>query len=154
MLIKICIALVAATVAFVIGVRMIAHRAPQPDRLGVVGGKLLPCPETPNCVSSYEGAPPFDFDTDRISARAALDRTLETWPRTKVIRSTDDYLHVEFRSRVFNFIDDGEFYLPENASVIHYRFAARMGRSDLGANKARAEAIRTAFTESLKQASE
>ena len=142
---KITIALIAATVAFIIGVRMIVQRAPQPDRIGVAKGQLSPCPETPNCVSSFEGANPFSYNGDSGSTHQRLVSILESWPRTKVIRTTDDYIHVEFRSRVFNFIDDGEFYLPGDDNVVHFRVAARTGRSDMGANAARAEDIRTAL---------
>ena len=108
---KITIALIAALIAFIIGVRMIAHRAPRPDRLGVAGSKLLPCPDKPNCASSLEGLEPFPHSGDRGAAHATLLGILKTWPRTEVIQTTNDYIHVEFRSRVFSFIDDGEFYL-------------------------------------------
>ena len=148
---KITIALIAATIAFVIGVRMIANRAPRPDRLGVVGGKLQACPETPNCASSYEGLLPYTYSGDTGAARSALVDVLQDWPRTTIVREDTDYLHVEFRSRVFNFIDDGEFYFPEEGSVIHYRSAARTGHSDLGANEQRMAAIGEALTESLDE---
>ena len=146
---KIIIALILASVAFIIGVRMIVQRAPQPDRIGVAKGRLSPCPESPNCVSSFEGANPFAYQSDRASVRTALVEILEDWPRTKVIQSTEDYIHVEFRSRVFSFIDDGEFYLPTEDSVVHYRFAARTGHSDMGANASRAAEIGTRLVASL-----
>ncbi|HAA76969.1 TPA: hypothetical protein DCE37_17810 [Candidatus Latescibacteria bacterium] len=147
---KITIALIAALIAFIIGVRMIANRSPRPDRLGVAGGKLLPCPDKPNCASSLEGLEPFPHSGDRGAAHAILLGILKTWPRTEVIQTTDDYIHVQFRSRVFSFIDDGEFYLPEGENVIHYRSAARMGHSDLGANASRMSDIRSALVETLK----
>ena len=151
MIVKITIALIAATVAFIIGVRMIAQRAPRPDRLGVVSGKLLPCPDTPNCVSSIEGALPYTYSGNRSDSHTALLATLREWPRTTIVQSTDEYIHVEFRSRVFNFIDDGEFYLPSDQNVIHYRSAARMGRSDLSANGTRAKEIGIKLTEALQK---
>jgi uncharacterized protein (DUF1499 family) len=43
------------------------------------------------------------------------------------------------------YIDDVEFALDTNASVIHVRSASRLGESDLGLNRKRVEAIRTAF---------
>jgi uncharacterized protein (DUF1499 family) len=148
---KIIIALILASVAFVMGVRMIVQRAPQPDRIGVAKGRLSPCPESPNCVSSFEGANPFAYQADRALVRTALMEILEDWPRTKVTQSTEDYIHVEFRSRVFSFIDDGEFYLPAADSVVHFRFAARTGHSDMGANAARGEDIRSVLQQTASQ---
>ena len=150
MILKIAIALIAATVAFIVGARMIAQRASRPDRLGVVSGKLLPCPGTPNCISSFEGHDPFTYTGDRATVRSTLLEILGEWPRAELIQSTEDYIHVEFRSRVFSFIDDGEFYLPDNESAIHYRSAARTGRSDLGANGDRMAAIGNSLDQSLK----
>ena len=138
---KITIALIAAFVALIIGVRMIAQRAPRPDRMGVVSGRLVSCRDKPNCVSTFEGAEPFAYEGSRDQARDALFAVLAEWPRTELIQTGNDYIHVEFRSRIFSFIDDGEFYLPDGDNVIHYRAAARTGNSDLGVNTARMENI-------------
>ncbi len=42
---------------------------------------------------------------------------------------------------MFGFIDDVEFYLLESENLIHYRSAARSGRSDLGVNRARMDRL-------------
>jgi len=148
---KITIALVAATIAFIIGVRMISQRAPRPDRLGVVSGELLPCPDTPNCVNTFGGAAPLEYAGDRNTAYSTMRTILENWPRTEVVRTDENYIHVEFRSRVFSFIDDGEFYFPPDEGVIHYRSAARTGRSDFGANASRALDIGKKLSETLAE---
>ncbi len=147
---KITIALVAGVVALIVGVRTIAQRAPRPDRLGVTGGQLTPCPDKPNCASSYEDLNPFTYVGDRSEACEALAGILETWSRTTIIQKTNDYIHVEFRSSVFNFIDDGEFYLPAGETVVHYRSAARSGHYDLGVNASRIAEIGARLAESLK----
>ena len=138
---KITIALITALVALIIGVRMIAQRAPRPDRMGVVSGRLVSCPDKPNCVSTFEGAAPFAYEGSRDRARDALFAVLTEWPRTELIQTRSDYIHVEFRSRIFSFIDDGEFYLPDGENVIHYRAAARTGNSAMGVNTARMDDI-------------
>ena len=56
-----------------------------------------------------------------------------------------DYLHAETASKMLGFVDDNEFYLDRKARVIHVRAAARLGFSDLGANRARIEALRKRF---------
>jgi uncharacterized protein (DUF1499 family) len=38
-----------------------------------------------------------------------------------------------------------EFVLDEQNNVIHFRSASRVGRGDMGANRARIEAIRAAW---------
>jgi uncharacterized protein (DUF1499 family) len=58
---------------------------------------------------------------------------------------TDDYIHALSKSRIFKFVDDVEFYLPPNESVIHLRSASRVGESDLGVNRRRVEQIRLAL---------
>lgn len=59
-----------------------------------------------------------------------------------MVEAGRDYLHVEFRSRFFGFVDDTEFALDEVAGVVHVRSAARLGHSDFGVNRRRVETIR------------
>ncbi len=140
---KIGIALVAAAVAFIMGMRVIAQRAPRPDRMGVANSQLIPCPDTANCVSSFEGLDPLTYTGNRNSAITALVTVLQSWPRAEVVQVTETYIHVEFRSRVFSFIDDGEFYFPSKEGVIHFRSSARTGSSDFGINEQRIQEIAT-----------
>ncbi|HBI41798.1 MAG TPA: DUF1499 domain-containing protein [Planctomycetales bacterium] len=122
----------------------------QPENLGVHEGRLAPCPNTPNCVSSQAGddahrmaSIPFDGDADEAMAR--LKAVLATQPRTTIIRADGDYLHAECASLLFRFVDDVEFWVDRVAKVIHFRSASRAGRSDLGVNRKRMEEIRKAF---------
>lgn len=69
-------------------------------------------------------------------------------PRTRIRRDEAAYLHAEFRSLIFRFVDDVEFLLDADAGVIHVRSASRLGYSDLGVNRRRVEAIRQAFSAS------
>ncbi len=55
------------------------------------------------------------------------------------------YWHVEFRSRVFRFVDDVEFLFGPAGRQIHVRSASRVGYSDFGANRRRIEEIRALF---------
>jgi uncharacterized protein (DUF1499 family) len=70
---------------------------------------------------------------------------IEAMPRTKLIRVTPEYLHVEFKSAVFGFVDDVEFAIGESPGVIHVRSASRLGYWDMGANRRRVERIREEF---------
>jgi uncharacterized protein (DUF1499 family) len=67
---------------------------------------------------------------------------LREWPRATVVTATDSYIHAEFTSRLMRFVDDVEFRYDTAARVIQVRSASRIGRSDLGANRKRIDAIR------------
>lgn len=115
--------------------------------VGLVEGRLLPCPSSPNCVCSQDEEAGHHIEPLRFtgSPREAWDRLhvlLGTLPRTRVVSRDDRYLHAEFTTLLLRFVDDVEFLLDEAASVIHVRSASRIGHSDLGANRTRIEAIR------------
>ena len=56
---------------------------------------------------------------------AELTAAINTMPRAKVISSTDNYLHAEFTSLLFRFVDDVEFLVDPENKVIHCRSASR-----------------------------
>ena len=120
--------------------------------LGVNNGHLSACPDSPNCVVSQGGdeihaIAPIAYDTDLDTARETLLKVLSVVPRTEIIEQTDNYILAESKSRIFGFIDDVEFYFPENESVIQMRSASRVGESDLGVNRRRLEQIRLAIND-------
>ena len=124
-----------------------------PTDIGVNNGQLKPCPDTPNCVSSQAPAndkehmiAPFSYTGAAKDAIARLKQIIEGMERSTVNKVTDDYLYAEFSSKLMGFVDDVEFYAPPDESVIHTRTAARLGKSDLGANRKRTEEIRARFT--------
>lgn len=124
-----------------------------PASIGVTNNEPRPCPLTPNCVTSVEtGLPhyimPFVYTSSREEAIKILKRILSAQDKATVVKSTDNYLHVEFRSKFFNFVDDVEFYFPLNEPLIHIRSAARLGYSDFGVNRKRLEHLRVLFNES------
>jgi uncharacterized protein (DUF1499 family) len=73
---------------------------------------------------------------------AALKNIILHKKRTKIVTETSTYLHAEFTSALWRFVDDVEFSFDENAKRIHMRSASRLGKSDLGVNRKRVEAIR------------
>ena len=118
--------------------------------IGLNNGQLSPCPTSPNCVVSQNGDEEHNikaipYKGDRATAKETLLKVLSVVPRTKVIEQTDDYIHTESTSRIFKFVDDAEFYFPEDENVIHVRSASRVGESDLGVNRRRIEQIRLAM---------
>jgi uncharacterized protein (DUF1499 family) len=128
-------------------VDLIAGR--RPAHLGAPGGRLAPCPATPNCVSSQAAATdathyvaPLAFTIDPRLAWEQLRELVATAERASIVAERENYLHAEFRSRLIGFVDDLECVLDAGARVIHVRSASRVGYSDLGVNRARVEALR------------
>ena len=55
------------------------------------------------------------------------------------------YIHTEFTSAFFRFVDDVEFLLDDGTRTIHVRSASRVGYSDFGVNRRRVEELRSRF---------
>ena len=70
-------------------------------------------------------------------------------PRAKLLANTNKFIHIEFTSKIFRFVDDVEFYFDE-PGVIHFRSASRVGYSDMGVNKNRMEEIERLFIQASK----
>ena len=125
----------------------------RPANLGIKDGKLAPCPSSPNCVSSQgsdreHAVEPLSFLGTVSGAHAALRQIILSMKRSQIIIETDSYIHAEFTSAIFRFVDDVEFWFDENEKVIHVRSASRVGNSDLGVNRKRVEEIRARWTTS------
>jgi len=115
-----------------------------PANIGVQDGRLMACPESPNCVSSYEsdethGIAPLNADL------AAIEAVLIEQERTNIVNQEGNYLYAEFTSAIMGFVDDVEFLHDPATGLTHVRSASRLGYSDLGANRNRIEAIRAAL---------
>jgi uncharacterized protein (DUF1499 family) len=122
----------------------------RPARLGVTNGKFIPCPDSPNCVCSQypdqsHKIEPLTYKGTPEEARARLLGVIQGMKRAKVVTAEVRYLHVEFTSAVFRFVDDAEFFIDEAQKVIHMRSAARLGYYDFGVNRQRMETIRQLF---------
>ncbi|BDI20300.1 hypothetical protein ANSO36C_61020 [Nostoc cf. commune SO-36] len=73
----------------------------RPNNLGISNGKLAPCPNSPNCVSSQstDATPkiaPLTFTSSPEAAIANLKNIIQSLPRTKIITESQDYLYAEF----------------------------------------------------------
>ena len=122
----------------------------RPPQTGLEQGRLRPCPDTPNCVSSED-----DVAAEQQVAPLALEPDLpQGWSLVRkaveleggrLVREEPGYLHATWTSRWFRFVDDVELRLDEAAAVIHMRSASRAGYSDLGVNRKRLESLRRRF---------
>jgi uncharacterized protein (DUF1499 family) len=124
--------------------------AQRQDNLGLVGGKLLPCPNSPNCVSTQSPKgdhyiDPIHYTGNSQQAKDAIVSVIRRMKRAQIVTVTDDYIHAEFTSTIFRFVDDVEFYFDDSGKVIHMRSASRVGYSDFGVNRKRMEEIRSRY---------
>jgi uncharacterized protein (DUF1499 family) len=125
---------------------MLKFAGQRPTDLGVKDGRLKACPDSPNCVCSYDsdtqhGIAAIAWTGSAPDAIAALKRVIQGMERTAIITESGDYLYAEFTSKLMGYVDDVEFYVANGA--IQVRSASRLGKSDLGVNRQRIEAIRS-----------
>lgn len=125
-----------------------------PNDLGVVEGKLKLPANTPNSVSSqanlYPTHPQYNYARieplvlvgDSESTLNKIKSIIGLMPGSKVITCQEDYLYVQFTTRVMKFVDDAEFWFDPQSNVVQVRSASRLGKSDLGVNRQRIEWIR------------
>ena len=121
--------------------------ATPPDHAQAGQSALAPCPDSPNCVSSQaeresQRIEPLLVEGDAAEAMAKLESAVERMTRARVVTSADGYLHAEFTSALFRFVDDLEAIYDPDLPGFHVRSASRVGHSDLGANRKRVEALR------------
>ena len=132
---------------------VLLNRFVKTPELGQVNGQLLPCPDSPNCVCSHDTEPASrieplacpgpDTPTQELNRLRELVLSL---PRTRLVEERPDYLRFEVTTALLRFRDDLEFAADDSKKVIQVRSASRIGRSDLGTNRRRVEAIRALFT--------
>ncbi|MDX1957141.1 MAG: DUF1499 domain-containing protein [Leptospiraceae bacterium] len=124
----------------------------RPEDLGIREGKLKPCPESPNCVSSEVAnndkvhyIPYLTYTQTKEEAKSKLKKIILELPRTNLIKEESNYLYFEFTSRIMRYVDDVEFTFDDTAKVIQVRSASRLGKGDMGVNRKRIESIRELF---------
>ncbi|MFX1555220.1 MAG: DUF1499 domain-containing protein [Promethearchaeota archaeon] len=118
--------------------------------IGIIEGKLHPCLNVPNCVStqSYEERSkmdPIKYFGSLEEAKFKILRIINSLKRTKIKIESKNYIHVEFRTALFRFVDDVEFYFDDAEKIIHFRSTSRLGSNDWGVNRKRMENITKLF---------
>ncbi len=110
--------------------------------LGLSSDRFLPCPESPNCVSSDAGDEAHRFALLTLNDGASWPGIVAEIEQMDGVTLTDNspgYLRAEVRSPLFGFVDDLE--LHQRNDQLALRSASRVGYSDMGANRKRLEAI-------------
>ena len=66
---------------------------------------------------------------------------LRSMKRCTIVTAKPAYVHAEFRSALFGFVDDVTFVFDDDERLIHFRSASRTGYYDFGANRNRMKEI-------------
>ena len=126
------------------------------SKAGLIENKrFIPCPNSPNCVSSMADKDDQEhyiepISYNNISEKDVYSRIIEILKnsqRCRIVTKRDNYIHAEFKSKIFRFTDDIEFLFPEGQSIIHVRSTSRVGYSDMGVNRKRMMNIKALFKE-------
>ncbi len=129
----------------------------EPQDLGVRDGKLKPPSKSDNSVSSqaglypdhpqlkYSEIAPLALRGDGPATIAKLKTVVQAMPGAKVMKSEPGYLYAQYTTKLMKYVDDVEFWHDPAAQVIQVRSASRLGKSDLGVNRKRIEAVRAAL---------
>jgi len=124
-------------------------------RSGVSEGKLLECPKAPKCVSTQSEderhrMEPIRFSGSVKDARSSIISIIKGMKNSEIITVHENYVYAQFKSSVFRFIDDVEFYFDGEEKLIHFRSSARFGYYDWKVNRKRMEYVVEEFNKSSK----
>ena len=134
------------------GMLMMNWFSKPPSNLGVSNGQLATCPDSPNCVSTQATSEmhrmePIPFTSDTATVLERIKAAIGSTPRTRITAEDKTYLRSEFTTAIMRFVDDVEFFIDEDAKLIHFRSASRIGYSDMGANRKRMASLASRLTE-------
>lgn len=120
------IILLLVVIAIVVGIniatsgKLTLFAGTRPDNIGIYSGQLKPCPNSPNCVSSYSqdaehSIAALSYGSEPEIAIANLKQIIESMPRTNIIKEEENYLYAEFTTKIMGYVDDVEFYVDKEA---------------------------------------
>ena len=108
------------------------------DNPGSKNGNLEPCPESPNCVStlshdSRHAMPPLPYVGEKDHGKQRLIEIIKSMERSKIISMSDSYIHAEFRTRLFGFVDEVEFDDSSQSYLVQVSVPVKDGGKAIGA---------------------
>ncbi|MEZ8823606.1 DUF1499 domain-containing protein [Vibrio amylolyticus] len=103
----------------------------------------LPCEESPNCVSTEDEREQHHLIAFNLKNNANIDQIEQValqMKGSKTATKEENYIRIEYTSSFLRFVDDLE--LKVNGSRLIVRSESRLGYSDFGVNRERAEQLR------------
>ena len=145
--------LVALSVLILMITRAIESQRQAPE-LGMVEGKLRPCRDKPNCVTSeYHDDDQHYIHPIELDDNITIDILKQAINDTggEIVQQQKLYLRATYNSKLFRFIDDLELRIDHNGSRVHLRSASRVGTHDLGVNRKRINGLKKALGRKLNK---
>ncbi len=102
-----------------------------------------PCGNKPNCVSTQESRQEHHLEPFLLTESATVDAIEQAalkLPGAKTAVKDGNYLRIECTSKIMRFVDDLELKIADDKLVV--RSESRVGYSDFGVNRKRADQLR------------
>ncbi|MCG9678156.1 DUF1499 domain-containing protein [Vibrio sp. Isolate24] len=106
----------------------------------------LPCGDKPNCVSTQDTREEYNLAPFTLTESANIDvieQVALELSGAKAAVKEGNYLRIECTSKIMRFVDDLELKIEANQLIV--RSESRVGYSDFGVNRKRAEQLREAL---------
>ena len=103
-----------------------------------------PCGDKPNCVSTQDTRAEYNLTPFTLTESTNIDSIEQValeLPGAKTAVKEDNYLRIECTSKIMRFVDDLELKIEGDQLIV--RSESRVGYSDFGVNRKRAEQLRS-----------
>ncbi|MDK9772214.1 DUF1499 domain-containing protein [Vibrio sp. B181a] len=103
-----------------------------------------PCGDKPNCVSTQDTREEYNLTPFTLTESTnidAIEQVALELPGAKTAVKEGNYLRIECTSKIMRFVDDLELKLEGDQLIV--RSESRVGYSDFGVNRKRAEQLRS-----------
>ncbi|ABU69923.1 DUF1499 domain-containing protein [Vibrio campbellii] len=103
-----------------------------------------PCGDKPNCVSTQDTRKEYNLTPFTLTESTnidAIEQVALELPGAKTAVKEDNYLRIECTSKIMRFVDDLELKIEGDQLIV--RSESRVGYSDFGVNRKRAEQLRS-----------
>ncbi len=103
-----------------------------------------PCGDKPNCVSTQDTREEYNLTPFTLTESTnidAIEQVALELPGAKTAVKEGNYLRIECTSKIMRFVDDLELKIEGGQLIV--RSESRVGYSDFGVNRKRAEQLRS-----------
>ncbi|WP_039974746.1 DUF1499 domain-containing protein [Vibrio jasicida] len=103
-----------------------------------------PCGDKPNCVSTQDTRAEYNLTQFTLTESTnidAIEQVALELPGAKTAVKEGNYLRIECTSKIMRFVDDLELKIEGDQLIV--RSESRVGYSDFGVNRKRAEQLRS-----------
>ena len=103
-----------------------------------------PCGDKPNCVSTQDTRKEYNLTPFTLTESTNIDSIEQValeLPGAKTAFKEGNYLRIECTSKIMRFVDDLELKIEGDQLIV--RSESRVGYSDFGVNRKRAEQLRS-----------